>query len=89
MPLWPPSSLAAILPLQGARLGPGDVWGEWWGYSKLPDIISHPCLEDRVPSTGRNPSYTPLCWTQHWLCWPEQEQGWDELRMGCWFQAPS
>lgn len=80
-PSGPPAAWLQSCPLQGARLRPGDVWGEWWGCSRLPGTTSYPCLEDREPSTGRDP--------EHWLCWSVQEQGWDELRVGCRFQAPS
>lgn len=75
-------------PCRGARLGPRDAWGEWWECSGLPDTICHLSLEDRVPSTGRDLSYAPLCWARHWLCQPEQGQGWDELHAGCRFQVP-
>lgn len=59
-PSSPPAAWLQSCPLHGARLGPGDAWGEWWGCSRLPGTICHPCLEERVPSTGRDLSYAPL-----------------------------
>lgn len=41
------------------KAGASNVWGEWWGCSRLPDTISHPCLEYRMPSTNRHELYSP------------------------------